>query len=186
MNLIPVLSSLLVIIITPFVAASTTSDTGQADKTEKEKVAQPLKKEKTTFVKTFQKKKEQIEKKVKEEKTKFKEARKVSSQTPHIKQLNSITVIQGKEFMVTRPASPNFGRTWKLNKKLPPQVAMIGNAQFIPARHPGRNEGTIVFTFKALKPGVTQIELEKVYPPELRDKKPLKIGIVPVEIRKAQ
>ena len=104
----------------------------------------------------------------------------------NIKKLEQMTVVRGEEFMITRPASPNFGRTWKLHKKLPLQIEMIGEAKFVPAEHPGRNEGTMVFTFKGLKPGITQIEFEKVYPQEQRDTKPLKVRIVPVEIKEAK
>ena len=113
------------------------------------------------------------------------EKEKVTHRTPDIKTLEPMTVIKGEEFMIKRPASPNFGRTWKLHKTLPLQIEQVGKAKFVPAEHPGKNEGTMVFTFKGIKPGVTQIEFEKVYPPELRDKKPAKIRMIPVEIKEA-
>ena len=108
---------------------------------------------------------------------------KVSHRMPDIKKLEPMTVVKGEEFMINRPASPNFGRTWKLHKALPLQVEMVGKAKFVPAAHPGKNEGTMVFTFKGVKPGFTEIEFEKVYPVELRDKKPLKVRIIPVDIK---
>lgn len=111
---------------------------------------------------------------------------KVTHRGPDIKTLEPMTVIKGETFMITRPASPNFGRTWKLHKTLPIQIEMVGQGKFVPAEHPGKNEGTMVFTFKGVKPGFTQIEFEKVYPPELRDKKPLKIRIIPVNIKESE
>ncbi len=108
---------------------------------------------------------------------------KVVQRAPDIKTLETKTVIQGEPFMIKRPASPNFGRTWKLHKELPIQIEMVGKEKFVPAEHPGRNEGTTVFTFKGLKAGKTQLEFEKVYPKEIRDKKPAKIRIIPIEIK---
>lgn len=109
----------------------------------------------------------------------------VTRRTPNIQTLEPRTVIVGEEFTISRPASPNFGRTWKLHKALPTQIEMVGKEKFVPAEHPSRNEGTLVFTFKATQPGLTSIEFEKVYPPELRDKKPMKVRIVPVEIKES-
>lgn len=100
-----------------------------------------------------------------------------------IKTLEPMTVIMGEEFTVKRPASPNFGRTWKLHKALPMQIEQVGKETFVASEHPGKNEGTTTFTFKATKPGTTQLEFEKVYPVELRDKKPAKIRIIPVNIK---
>lgn len=105
--------------------------------------------------------------------------------TPNIQTLEPRTVIVGEEFTISRPASPNFGRTWKLHKALPTQIEMVGKEKFVPAEHPSRNEGSLVFTFRATQPGLTSIEFEKVYPPELRDKKPMKVRIVPVEIKES-
>ena len=87
--------------------------------------------------------------------------------------------------MIERPASPNFGRTWKLHQPVPFQLEMIGEAKFVPAKHQIRNEGTMVFTFKGIKSGNVKLEFEKVYPQELQDKKPLKVRIVPVTIKEA-
>jgi predicted secreted protein len=114
------------------------------------------------------------------------ETERVARRAKDMRTLERKTVKVGDEFVISRPASPNFGRTWKLHKALPAHIEMIGREKFIPAERPGKNEGTLVFTFKALKPGSVSIEFEKVYPPELRDRKPVKVRIVPVDILEAE
>jgi hypothetical protein len=109
---------------------------------------------------------------------------KASSQPSRIKILEYKIVKQDEEFMIERPASPSLGRTWKLHTPLPMLIEQVGEAIFVPAKRPGKYEGTIVYTFKGTKPGSAKIELEKVYPPEIQHKKPLKIRIISVEIKK--
>jgi predicted secreted protein len=159
----------------------------KAKKATKEKKSASSKKQTTKSVATGKKatfKKQRKE--VKQEHAQEAQAtEKTTRRTPNIQTLEPKTVFVGEEFTISRPASPNFGRTWKLHKALPAQIEMVGKEKFIPAEHPGKNEGTLVFTFKATKPGITSIEFEKIYPPELRDKKPMKIRIIPVEIKEA-
>lgn len=159
--------------------------TVKATKTEKK--AAPSKKQPTKSTATDKKANTQQQKRVTRQETTpdVEPVEKVTHRAPDIQTLEPRTVIVGEEFTISRPASPNFGRTWKLHKALPVQIEMVGEAAFIPADHPGRNEGSLVFTFKATRPGLTTIEFEKIYPPELRDKKPMKVRIVPVEIKEA-
>ena len=99
------------------------------------------------------------------------------------KTLNKVTTTEGEKFVIERPASPNFGRTWKLHRPLPIQVEQVGSAKFVPAKHPGRNEGAMVYTFKALKAGFVSVEFEKIYPAEVQEEKPLRTVSVPVLIK---
>ena len=157
------------------------------DKTaKKEKTAVSPKKQTTKPVTAAKKSTTKQRKEVKQEPIKEAQApEQVTRRASNIQTLEPRTVIVGEEFTISRPASPNFGRTWKLHKALPTQIEMVGKEKFVPAEHPGRNEGTLVFTFKATKPGLTSIEFEKIYPPELRDKKPMKVRIIPVEIKES-
>jgi len=153
----------------------------KATKTEKKAVTSKKQPTKQVTPKTTRTKKQKTVKHEPVQETQVTE--RVTRRAPNIETLEPRTVLVGEEFTITRPASPNFGRIWKLHKALPTQIEMVGKEKFVPAEHPSRNEGTLVFTFKATQPGLTSIEFEKVYPPELRDKKPMKVRIVPVEIK---
>jgi len=153
----------------------------KAPKTEKKAVTSQKQTTKQVTPKTTRTKKQKTVKQEQVQEAQVTEQ--VTRRAQNIQTLEPRTVIVGEEFTISRPASPNFGRTWKLHKALPTQIEMVGKEKFVPAEHPSRNEGTLVFTFKATQPGLTSIEFEKVYPPELRDKKPMKVRIVPVEIK---
>ena len=177
MKFIRIVSLLLACLVAPFMVVSAPADINQAYKTEKAKIDKAVKEKKAKTAK--------IEKKAKKEKPARVAKKTVTYRAANVRTLEPRTVVVGEEFMIERPASPNFGRTWKLHQPVPFQLEMIGEAKFVPAKHQIRNEGTMVFTFKGIKSGNVKLEFEKVYPQELQDKKPLKVRIVPVTIKEA-
>lgn len=93
-----------------------------------------------------------------------------------------ITAKVNETFTIELPASPKLERSWKLYKKLSAKVSQVGEPKFIKGEKGDKYEGTMVYTFKAIKPGTATIKMKKLYPKGL--KKPLKLKAFTIEIAK--
>lgn len=111
-----------------------------------------------------------------------KEGEPVAEYKKKAKRVKVIAATVGKTFTIELPASPKLERSWKIYKRLSAKVEKVGEPQFIKGKKGEKYEGTMIFTFKATKPGKATITMKKLYPKGM--KKPLKLRAFTIEIAK--
>lgn len=77
----------------------------------------------------------------------------------------TVTVAQGREFMITRDANPGTGYRWQLAAPPDERVVTLVRSEFTPGA-PDRAgaPGVQVWTFRAVAPGETTLVFEYVRP----------------------